>query len=118
MGFFYDELFCVQDEIDARFDRVDIAAALDGFLATFSIDDDMNTWFEKIKTLAESLGYTADMKAYKADPAAYRGSVADISMFLRVAVTGKLNAPDLWTVMQILGADRTAARIRAFRASL
>ena len=78
----------------------------------------MNTWFEKIKTLAESLGYTADMKAYKADPAAYRGSVADISMFLRVAVTGKLNAPDLWTVMQILGADRTAARIRAFRASL
>lgn len=118
MGFFYDELFCVQDEIDARFDRADIAAALDGFLATFSIDDDMNTWFEKIKTLAESLGYTADMKAYKADPAAYRGSVADISMFLRVAVTGKLNAPDLWTVMQILGADRTAARIRAFRASL
>ncbi len=118
MGFFYDRLFCVQDAIDPKFDCNDIRAALDGFLATFSIQDDMNTWFEKIKTLAESLGYTADMKAYKADPSAYRGSVADISMFLRVAVTGKLNAPDLWTVMQILGEERTRARICAFYQSL
>ena len=53
------------------------------------------------------------MKAFKADPTAYRGSVADISMFLRIAVTGRENAPDLYTVMQILGEDETRKRILA-----
>ena len=51
------------------------------------------------------------MKAYKAAPESFKGSVADISMFLRVAVTGKLNAPDLYTAMQIIGKDRTLDRI-------
>ena len=51
------------------------------------------------------------MKAYKADPAAFKGSVADISMFIRVAVTGKLNSPDMYSVMQILGRDKVVARI-------
>ena len=58
------------------------------------------------------------MKAYRVDPAAFRGSVADISSFIRVAVTGKQNAPDLYTVMQILGEDRTRKRIEAQIAAL
>jgi glutamyl/glutaminyl-tRNA synthetase len=32
-------------------------------------------------------------------------------MFIRVAVTGKMNAPDLYTVMQIIGREKTLARI-------
>ena len=71
----------------------------------------MNAWFEKIKAIARETGYADDMKAYKADPSAFRGNIADVSMFLRVAVTGKLNAPDLYTVMQILGEAQTRDRI-------
>ena len=78
----------------------------------------MNVWFDKIKAVAESIGYASDMKAYKADPSQFGGSVADVSMFLRVAVTGKLNSPDMYAVMQILGADRVKARIDAMIASL
>ena len=78
----------------------------------------MNGWFEKVKTIADELGFASDMKAYKADPAAYKGNVADISMFIRVATTGKCNAPDLYTVMQILGKDRTLARISKMIESL
>ena len=52
------------------------------------------------------------MKEYKAAPEKFGGSVADVSTFLRVAVTGKTNSPDLYTVMQILGYDRTVDRIR------
>lgn len=58
------------------------------------------------------------MKAYKADPAAFPGSVADVSGFLRVAVTGKTNSPDLYTVMQLLGAQRATARLRSALESL
>ena len=78
----------------------------------------MNTWFDKVKAIADSLGYASDMKAYKADPTAFKGNVADVSMFIRVAVTGKQNAPDLYTVMQILGKEKTLARISDMIASL
>ena len=118
MGFFYDELFKIEDAYEERFSREDIRGALEGFLATYSPADDMNGWFEKVKAVAESLGYASDMKAFKADPAAFKGSVADISMFLRVAVTGKLNAPDLYTVMQILGESCVRSRINAMINSL
>ena len=113
MGFFFDEFFKIEDEYAEQYDRADIKATLTRFLETYDESDDMNTWFDKIKKIAASLGYADDMKAYKENPTAYKGNVADISMFIRVAVTGRLNAPDLYTVMQILGKDRTAARIKA-----
>ena len=113
MGFFFDELFRVEDAYDEKFDKADVRRALSDFLATYDPADEMNVWFDKIKAVAEGLGYASDMKAYKADPAAYRGNVADVSMFLRVAVTGKLNSPDMYAVMQVMGADRVRARIAA-----
>ena len=58
------------------------------------------------------------MKAYKANPDAFPGTVADVSTFLRLAVTGKTNSPDLYSVMQILGYDAVASRIQAAIASL
>ena len=122
MAFFYDELFAVEEglreQILSSFPKEDVIAVLDRFTEAYSPEDDMNLWFEKVKGIGESLGYTADMKAYKADPSAFKGNVADVSMFLRVAVTGKQNAPDLYAVMQILGKDRTVARLAAFKASL
>ena len=118
MGFFFDEIFEVIDAYDEKFDKADIRTALTSFLASYDPADDMNVWFEKIKDVARSIGYADDMKAYKADPAAFRGSVADVSMFLRVAVTGKLNSPDMYAVMQVMGADRVRARIEAMIKSL
>ena len=58
------------------------------------------------------------MKEFKANPEAFGGNVADVSMFIRVAVTGKTNAPDLYTVMQIIGKDETIARIDAMLAKI
>ena len=116
MGFFFD--FVQEDQYDEKFDKTDIKAALEKFLVTYDTADDMNGWFEKVKAVAREIGYADDMKAYKAEPEAYRGSIADVSMFLRVAITGKLNAPDLYTVMQILGKDETVTRIQNMIATL
>ena len=111
MGFFYDELFTIQDAYDEKYDKNDIKATLNSFIEVFDESDDMNTWFDKIKAIGEGLGYTSDMKAYKAAPESFKGSVADISMFIRVAVTGKLNSPDMYAVMQILGKECVSKRI-------
>ena len=112
LDFFFDDWFQIADTYADNFDKEDIKKALSAFLATYDPADDMNVWFDKIKAVAESLGYASDMKAYKENPDAFRGNVADVSMFLRVAVTGKLNSPDMYSVMQILGKDRVTARIQ------
>ena len=113
MGFFYDKFFTVEDEYEDRFDKADIVATLEKFTVSYDENDDMNAWFEKIKAIADSLEYASDMKAYKASPESFKGNVADVSMFIRVAVTGKQNAPDLYTVMHILGKEKTLERIGA-----
>lgn len=113
MQFFYDELFdaAADEPYEAQFDRAEIRRALQQYVNTYDPQDDMQSWFEKIKQIATNLGYAADMKAYRENPQNYRGSVADISMFIRVAVTGRHNAPDLYTVVHILGTQRTMQRI-------
>ena len=111
IDFFYDEFFKISDEYPQNFAKDDIKKALSEFIATFDIADDSNTWFEKIKDVADMLGYASDMKAYKLSPEAYKGNVSDISMFIRIAITGKLNSPDMYSVMQILGYNKIKERI-------
>lgn len=112
MGFFYDA-YLEEPAFDEKFDKAIVKDVLNRFLEKFDIADDSGTWFNKVKEITTDIGFTTDMKAYKADPAAFPGTVADVSTFVRQAVTGKTNSPDLYTVMQILGYERTVARIRA-----
>ena len=111
MGFFYDEYLEIPT-FDPKFDNAVIADVLERFLACYDMNDDSAVWFDKVKAITEAIGFTTDMKAYKADPTAFKGTVADVSTFIRQAVTGKTNSPDLFTVMQILGYNRTVQRIR------
>lgn len=111
MGFFYDKYFTMIDDYAEGFSKEDIKNTLVSFLETYDHSDEMNVWFDKIKKIADSMGYASDMKAYKADPTSFKGNVADISSFIRLAVTGKQNAPDLYTVMQIIGEQKMRQRI-------
>ena len=117
MGFFYDE-YLTAPIFDEKFSKETVKTALEKFVAVYDYADDASVWFDKVKAITEEMGFTTDMKAYKADPTAFPGTVADISTFIRQAVTGKTNAPDLHTVMQILGKERTIDRIRAAIATL
>ena len=111
MGFFYD-CYLESPVFDPKFSKETVADVLRRFAAVYDAADDANAWFEKVKDITTEIGFTTDMKAYKADPAAFPGTVADVSAFIRQAVTGKTNSPDLYTVMQILGKERSLTRIQ------
>ena len=117
MGFFYDE-YLEKPVFDSKFSADTVKDVLNRFLESYNPADDSGTWFDKVKQITTDIGFTTDMKAYKADPTAFPGTVTDVSTFIRLAVTGQTNSPDLYTVMQILGPDRTAQRIRDAIASL
>ena len=109
IAYFFDSTFAPVYEY--RFDSGVVKAILEGFKGTYSYADDMQAWFEKVKAVAQANGFATDMKAYKADPTAYPGNVSDVAEMLRIATTGLSNTPDLWTIMQILGEERTLERL-------
>ncbi len=73
--------------------------------------DDKDTWFEKMKELSSKYEYCPDTKEYKENPNKYKGSISDISMIIRVALTTKSMTPDLYEIMKLLGLDRIKERI-------
>ena len=112
MGLFYDE-YLQTPEFAEKFSKDIIRTVLEKFVAVYDPADDSSAWFDKVKAITEEIGFTTDMKAYKADPDAFPGTVADVSTFIRQAVTGQTNSPDLYTLMQILGKERSLSRINA-----
>lgn len=113
MGFFYDELFQPEYGYPETVNELQAAEILARYAQAYNPEDDSAAWFEKIKELAASIGFAANMKEYKKTPEAFGGHVGDVSMVLRVAVTGRQQSPDLYEVMQVMGPQRVKARLRA-----
>ena len=65
-----------------------------------------------VKEVAQKLGYATDNKLYKQNPDAYKGNVAKVCEFIRVAITGRKNSPTLFTIMTILGENEVRERLR------
>ena len=102
IGYFFNE---EGDREDFRFDQATVNAVLKEYLASYDHGMDNAGWFDNLKAVADKLGFASDMKAYKADPSAYKGSISDVAEIVRVAVTGRANTPDLWTIIHIIGED-------------
>jgi glutamyl-tRNA synthetase len=94
-----------------RTDDATAKAILENFAATYDEKDDNSVWFEKVKAVADKLGFASDMKAYKANPENYKGNVSDVAEVIRIAVTGLANTPDLCTLMKILGQSESLRRL-------
>ncbi len=115
--YMYDELFI--DNLTYDFgkiqDKEEIKTILKLYIDKYySENDDKETWFNKIKELSNELGYCTDMKEYKANPDNYKGSVADISTVIRVAVTTSSTTPDLYEILKSLGRERIQNRFNKF----
>lgn len=75
---------------------------------------DKDVWFENIKKMAEELGYAVDNKDYKQNPQKYKGNVAKLCEFIRIAITGQKNSPDLFEIMTLLGEKEVIERLEEF----
>ena len=114
--YMYDELFePTTYEFIKITDKKEISKILDLYINKYyNESDDKDTWFNKIKEMTDELGYQSNMKEYKENPDKYKGSVADISTVIRVALTSKSTTPDLYEIMKLLGKDRIIDRFKKF----
>ena len=113
--YMYDEEFEKQG-INFEYGKINNKEEIKRILSTylekyFDINDDKQTWFDKMKDLSESLGYAREVKEYKQNPEKWPGHVGDISTVLRVSLTGRQNTPDLYEIMQVLGKESIQKRL-------
>ncbi len=114
--YMFDELFntgkCTYDWQNIR-DIQEIKEILELYLGQhYDINDDKDTWWEKVKSLCNNLGYASSIKEYNTNPQKYKGNISDISNVIRVAVTSQSRTPDLYEILQVMGIDRTKRRFK------
>lgn len=101
------------EEMDEfKLDEDMVSKILKSYLAKYDHNDDNSVWFNKLKEIADEHGFASDMKAYKANPENFEGNVSDIAEAVRIAVTGRANTPDLWTIVHIMGEEQMTERIK------
>lgn len=88
------------------------------YLDTFDYADDSAQWFGKVKEVASKHNYCVKMGLYKKHPEEYNGSIADLSSFIRYALTATTNTPDLHGIIHVIGEEAARSRVAAFQNAL
>ena len=111
ISYFFDKQFRREDPIPAEVPQEDVNTILSSYLSTYDHSDDQSRWFDKIREIATELGYAAKPKDFKKHPEEYKGHVGHVSTVIRIALMGRAQSPDVWTIQQIMGEEKVRARI-------
>ena len=111
--YMYDELFNpINYEYQKITDKEEIKSILNTYFTKYyDINDDKDTWFNKVKLMCDELGYASNIKEYKKNPENFKGNVSDIATVIRVSMTSKSQTPDLYEILKLLGMNRIEKRI-------
>lgn len=110
-SYMFNEYYVPDFDLPENISMEDAKAILNEYIKVFDVDDDKDTWFNKIKELCSPLGFTPNVKEYKQNPEKFKGHVGDVSTVIRLAVTGRKNTPDLYSIMKLLGKDEVVKRL-------
>ena len=113
---FFDTFFDEDsyEDISSRVDKDVQKEIVEKYIDIYNPDDDSTVWFDNVKKLGEELGFCSDRKEYEANREKYKGTVGDVAMVLRVAITKKTQSPDLYQVMNVLGKEKVVQRLEKY----
>lgn len=111
MSFWYDETFRFEDDMSAECDDETRKIFFAKYLEAYNHADESSEWFAKVKEITQELGFAVKPKDFKKNPDQYKGSIINITNMLRIALTGRANAPDIWEVSHVLGEDIVRKRL-------
>lgn len=114
ISFFFDTLFAPDYTMPENINPADVKLILQDYIDIYNESDDQIIWFDKIKELSQKYGYASETKLYKKNPSEYKGHVGDVSMMIRVAVCGRINSPDMYSVLRIMGKELVIDRLRKY----
>ena len=109
--------YMYEEPTNYDFDKItgeDAKKVIDEYIKVYDYNDDKQTWFDKIKDVAEKLGYAREVNRYTYSPENWPGHVGDVSTVIRVVLTGRRNTPDMYEIMQVLGKEEVENRLNLF----
>lgn len=110
IGYFFDEGFKIEDDYPEEA-KADAKVILEKYMTSYNHADDNEAWFGKVRDIAEELGYAGKPKDYKKNPDDFKGHVGHVSTVIRIALMGRAQSPDVWTIQQIMGEEKVRERI-------
>ena len=106
--------FNVTEKLDlGNINPVNLKEFLEDYTSTYYEAADNSEWFNNIKQCALKHNF-ADMKDYKKSPENYAGNIADAVKFVRFAITGTTNSPELYTIMKIISKATSISRLQNY----
>ncbi len=110
-SFMFNDYYEKDYTLPENISKQDALAIVKEYTTVFSLSHDKDQWFETVKSICEPLGFVANVKEYKQNPEAYKGHVGDVSTVIRIALTSRVNTPDLYSIMCLLGENEINARL-------
>lgn len=111
ISYFYDELYDGGNEWAENVSDADKKNILNAYLEAYDHNAASEEWFPTVQAVAEKVGFAKSPKEYKNAPEQFKGHAGDVAGVIRSAVTGRLNTPDLYSIMQTLGENKVKERI-------
>lgn len=114
LNFWFEETFIQQDAMPEEISESDRKLFFQTYIERYQHSDDSSAWFAKVKEITQELGYAVKPKDFKKHPDQFKGSIIHVTNMLRIALTGRANAPDIWEVSQVLGEEIVLNRLKKF----
>ena len=115
INFFYDDIYNEIDKSQLEWNplvnKEDIKNVLLDYVSNIDMSLNEEEWFDSMKELSVRHGFADNVKVWKKNKEGYKGHVGDVTGFLRLALAGRNNCPNLYFVIQILGKDKVISRV-------
>lgn len=111
ISYMYDETFNECYDLTGNATPSLAVRALEEYIKVVDLSDDKDAWFSRMKDICPLVDCTPNVKEYKAEPEKFAGHIGDVSTVIRVALTGRTNTPDLFSITALLGEETVKARL-------
>lgn len=110
-SYMFDEFYNAGEVVfPEQFNKEDVKAVLSKYGDIYDEADEQSEWFDRIKDLAEQIGFAREVKMFKQNPEQFRGHCGDVSTIIRVALTGRTQTPNLYDICKLLGKNKIKER--------
>ena len=111
ISYMYDETYNECYDLTGNATPSLAVRVLEEYIKVVDLSDDKDAWFSRMKDICPLVDCTPNVKEYKAEPEKFAGHIGDVSTVIRVALTGRTNTPDLFSITALLGEETVKSRL-------